>query len=129
MRMRHRKSTRVVLVSLLAAYGCVAQEKAPEATPAAAPAPAPPASNGPAITGPLTSPAPATLDAGPFGHIYVNGILNGLSSATSHFAPGDDTTHSALSNGQVWIQKTDGWFQFYLQAGAYNLPSLGTPYL
>jgi len=52
-----------------------------------------------------------------------------LSSATSNFVPGDDTTHSALSNGQVWIQKTDGWFQFYLQAGAYNILSLGVPFV
>jgi hypothetical protein len=29
----------------------------------------------------------------------------------------------------VFIQKTDGWFQFYLQAGAYTLPSLATPFL
>jgi hypothetical protein len=29
----------------------------------------------------------------------------------------------------VFIQKTDGWFQFYLQAGAYNLPDLGVPFL
>ena len=35
----------------------------------------------------------------------------------------------ALSNGQVFIQKTDGWWQFYLQAGAYNILALGTPFL
>ena len=34
-----------------------------------------------------------------------------------------------MSNGQVFIQKTDGWFQFYVQAGGYMLTSLGTPYL
>src|SRR5207237_9890466 len=34
-----------------------------------------------------------------------------------------------LSNGQLFVQKTDGWLQFYVQAGAYSLPSLGTPYL
>ncbi len=43
--------------------------------------------------------------------------------------PGDNPTQAALSNGQVWIQKTDGWFQFYLQAGAYTLPALATPFL
>ena len=36
---------------------------------------------------------------------------------------------AALSNGQVFIQKTDGWFQFYLQAGAYNIAALGAPFL
>ena len=43
--------------------------------------------------------------------------------------PGDSTRHADLSNGQVFIQKTDGWFQFYLQAGAYTLPALATPFL
>src|SRR5262249_4401253 len=42
---------------------------------------------------------------------------------------GDNSTQAGLSNGQVFIQKTDGWFQFYLQAGAYNIVSLGVPYL
>jgi hypothetical protein len=43
--------------------------------------------------------------------------------------PGDDSTQSALSNGQIFIQKTTGWWQFYVQAGAYNIPALGTPFL
>jgi hypothetical protein len=34
-----------------------------------------------------------------------------------------------LSNGQIFIQKADTWFQFYLQAGAYTLPVLATPFL
>ena len=72
---------------------------------------------------------PATFDAGPFGKISVNGILDGLGSWTGNYVPGDNATNAALSNGQVWIQKTDGWFQFYLQAGVYNLPALGTPFL
>ena len=44
----------------------------------------------------------------------------------SNHVPGDDTKQADLSNGQVFIQKTDGWFQFYLQAGAYNIPDLGS---
>ena len=43
--------------------------------------------------------------------------------------PGDDTKQADLSNGQVFIQKSDGWFQFYLQAGAYNIPDLGVPFV
>ena len=69
------------------------------------------------------------MDAGPFGKIAVNGILNGMGSWTGNYVPGDNPTHAALSNGQVLIQKTDGWFQFYVQAGVYNLPSLGVPFL
>ena len=48
---------------------------------------------------------------------------------TGNYVPGDSSTQAALSNGQVFIQKTDGWFQFYLQAGAYNIPALGAPFL
>jgi len=48
---------------------------------------------------------------------------------TGHYVPGDNSTQAALSNGQVFLQKTDGWFQFYLQAGAYDIAALGTPFL
>jgi hypothetical protein len=97
-------------------------------TPPAAPA-APAALPTPSITGPLAALPPANFEAGPFGKIAVNGILDGMGMWTGHYVPGDNSTQAALSNGQVFIQKTDGWFQFYLQAGAYNLPSLGVPFL
>ena len=42
---------------------------------------------------------------------------------------GDDSTQAALSNGQIFLQKTEGWWQFYVQAGAYNLPALGAPFV
>lgn len=91
------------------------------------PAPAPLPT--PAITGPLQAAPPTTFDAGPFGKVAVNGILTGMGLWQGNHIPGDDPTQAALSNGQVFIQKTDGWFQFYLQAGAYNIPALGTPFL
>ncbi len=83
----------------------------------------------PSVTGPISMLPPAIFDAGPFGKIAVNGILDGLGSWTGNYAAGDHATNAALSNAQVFIQKTDGWFQFYLQAGAYNVSSLGTPFL
>ena len=83
----------------------------------------------PAVTGPLSWLAPATFDAGPFGNISVNGILDGLGMWTGNYVAGDSARQAGLSNGQVFIQKADGRFQFYLQAGAYNLAALGTPYL
>jgi hypothetical protein len=58
----------------------------------------------------------------------VNGILNGYAVGQGNFVPGDKSTQATLGNGQVWIQKTDGWFQFYLQAGTYTMPALATPY-
>jgi hypothetical protein len=95
-----------------------------------APAPAAPAAlSTPSVTGPISMLPPATFDAGPFGKIAVNGILDGLGMWTGNYVPGDHGGNAALGNGQVWIQKTDGWFQFYLQAGAYNIPALGAPFL
>jgi len=69
------------------------------------------------------------LDAGPFGKIAVNGFFSGLGLVQNNHVPGDDSKQAALSNAQVFIQKTDGWFQFYLQGGAYDIPSLGLPFL
>ena len=96
-----------------------------QATPASAPAALPT----PAMAGPIQGIPPAIFDAGPFGKIAVNGILDGLGMWTGNYVRGDNSTQAALSNGQVFIQKSDGWFQFYLQAGAYNIAALGTPFL
>ncbi|MBZ5610520.1 MAG: porin [Acidobacteriia bacterium] len=107
-----------------------ADPQAPAAQPPAPAAPAAPAPlSTPAVTGPLSNLPPAIFDAGPFGKIAVNGFLSGIGLAQNNSVPGDDTTQAALTNGQVFIQKTDGWFQFYLQAGAYDIPSLGLPFL
>jgi hypothetical protein len=83
----------------------------------------------PAITGPLQAAPPNTFDAGPFGKLAVNGALTGMGLWQGNHVPGDEPTQAALSNGQVFVQKTDGWFQFYLQAGAYDIPELGLPFL
>ncbi len=44
-------------------------------------------------------------------------------------APGDQHSLASLSNGQFMFQKTEGLFQYFVQAGAYTLPALGTPYV
>ncbi len=79
--------------------------------------------------GPLQTAAPTTFNAGPFGKLDVTGILSGMGLLQGNWIPGDRSTHWDLSNGQIFLQKTTGWWQFYLQAGAYNLPALGTPFL
>lgn len=81
------------------------------------------------MVGPLQQLPPAMFNAGPFGDIAVNGVVSGLGLWQDNHVPGDEPTQAALSNGQVFIQKADGWFQFYLQAGAYNIPALGTAFL
>jgi hypothetical protein len=104
------------------------QRKPAEAAPPT-PTPAPTALPTPAITGPLQELPPATFEAGPFGTLAVNGILSGTGMWQSNHVAGDEPTQAALSNGQIFLQKTDGWFQFYVQAGAYTIPGLATPFL
>ena len=96
---------------------------------APAPPPAPAPLTTPAITGPLQAAPPNIFDAGPLGKLNVNGIVSGMGLWQGNHVPGDEPTQAALSNGQGWIQKTEGWCQFYLQAGAYTLPALATPFL
>lgn len=84
----------------------------------------------PAVVGPLApNPNPISLDAGPLGPIYVDGAVSGLAFWQDNHVPGDQQWRADVSNGEVFVQKTSGWFQFYVQAGAYSLPSLGTAYL
>jgi hypothetical protein len=95
---------------------------APQAT---APAPLPT----PVIVGPLQAGSPHSIEGGPFGTLALNGILSGLGLWQGNPNPSDNSTQATLSNGQVFLQRTEGWFQFYLQGGAYNIPELGVPFL
>jgi hypothetical protein len=107
---------------------------APSAAPAstAPPAdqpPAPAALTTPAVTGPLAWLPPAMFDAGPLGKIAANGIVTGSGLVQNNHVPGDDVQQAALSNGQIFLQKADGKYQYFIEVGAYTLPSLGTPFL
>ena len=99
--------------------------------PAEAAAPAgPTAMTTPTMSYPLTAnPKPISFDFGPLGTAYVTGVLTGLAYAQSNEVPGDRSSRADLSNGQVMVQTTDGIVQYYIQAGGYSLPALGTPYL
>jgi Putative beta-barrel porin-2, OmpL-like. bbp2 len=103
------------------------QGQASPATPAT-PQPLP----NPTMTAPLQTAAPPhTFSAGPFGTVAVTGILSGMGLTQSNYVPasGNKPTDWDLSNGQIFLQKTTGWWQFYLQGGAYNLPDLGVPFI
>src|SRR5664279_69803 len=95
----------------------------------AAPADAPTALPTPSVTGPLAAAVPIILEAGPLGKLSLNGIVSGFGLFQSNAVPGNNAAEGNLSNGQVWIQKTTGWWQFYVQAGAYDLTALGSPYI
>jgi hypothetical protein len=102
---------------------------ADDAPAAAAAAPAPAALSTPAMTGPLSNnPTPYGFDVGG-SKIYVSGQLTGLGLWQNNAVPGDKSSQADISNAQIEIQKTDGVFQFYVQAGAYSLPSLGAAYI
>jgi hypothetical protein len=84
----------------------------------------------PAMTGPLVAnPDPTHFDTGPLGTWYVTGAVTGLALWQDNAFPGDRDALSDLSNGQVFVQKVSGPLQFFLQAGAYSIPALGTAYL
>lgn len=114
-----------------------AQQAPPPAMPPAdmaammMPAPTTPVAT-PAIAGPLAYPiTPLTLNLGPLGEkVYVDGAVTGLAFFQNHSSGigSDSNSRLDLDNGQLFVQKTDGIFQFFVQAGIYSLPSLGTPY-
>lgn len=87
----------------------------------------------PAMSGPLSgNPTPMSLDLGPLGDkVYVTGAVTGMvfaqSEATKFSGLNDNPTGLDLTNGQVFIQKVDGVFQYFVQVGAYSLPALGGP--
>jgi uncharacterized small protein (DUF1192 family) len=100
------------------------------AAPAAA-APAPMPLPTPSMTAPLSTAVPHEIPAGPFGKIEVTGILSGMGIVQGNWGAAgfsDIPTNWDLSNAQVFIQKTTGWWQFYLQGGAYNIPAIGVPF-
>jgi hypothetical protein len=76
------------------------------------------------------NPHPISFDAG-FGNITVSGQVSGLAfyqSNATHLAPGDATSYLDIDNALVTVQKSDGMFQFYIQAGLYSFPTVGNPY-
>jgi hypothetical protein len=95
----------------------------------AATQPAPAPSLSPSITGPLhLNSDPLHVDGGPFGPVYVSGVISGLGLVQDHPFPGDQDSHVDLSNGMAIVQTTQGVVQFYAQVGGYSFPSIGTPY-
>src|SRR5579862_6629387 len=119
------KSTKITCLAgaaalALAAAGSARADDTPPAAPAAAPA-GPTALSSPAMSASLSSNAdPLNVDLGPLGKIWVSGQVSAF-GLTETAAPSDSAKHKGdISNLQIEIQKTDGVFQFYVQAGEYN---------
>jgi hypothetical protein len=84
----------------------------------------------PGMAGPLQANSrPFGYNFGRFGTIYVTGVVSGIGKLQNNVFTGEKKSIVDLSNGQVFIQKVDGVFQFFVQAGAYSLPDLGLPYV
>jgi hypothetical protein len=103
------------------------QAPAPAAT-AAAPA-APTALPTPSITGPLAAALPMNIEAGPLGKFSLNGVVSGIGVFQNNAVSGNNPQEGAFSNAMIFFQKTDTWFQFYVQAGAYDVVSLGSAFV
>jgi hypothetical protein len=80
----------------------------------------------PSMAGPLQTAVPHEVENG---KLAVTGILTGIGWTEGNHIAGDNATHYDISNAQLFVQKTSGWWQFYLQGGAYNLPAIGAPFL
>ena len=81
----------------------------------------------PSMSGPLALPSTLTVNGGPLGKLNVGGIVSGIGMVQGNWVPGDQVSRWDLSNGQIFIEKNSGWWQFFVQAGAYNIPDLGLP--
>jgi Putative beta-barrel porin-2, OmpL-like. bbp2 len=98
--------------------------------PAAPAAPAANAMTTPSMTGPLVAnPNPLSFSGGPLGAIYFNGAISGLGLFQNDPVPGDHSADFDVSSGLLSLQNTTGMFQFFVQAGLYSFPAVGTPYL
>ena len=132
--MARQVATAVVMLGALFGFAGGARSQTPPAPTAPPPilAPAAPATvtlPTPGMAGSLAfSAVPNSIDVGPLGKWYVDGVLSGLGVVQSNPVASDTNAAADMSNGQVIIQKLDGIVQFYAQIGAYSIPALGTQY-
>lgn len=83
----------------------------------------------PPYAGPLVANAkPLTFDT-PLGGVIVSGAVTGLAVFTSNPVPSDAETRADVSNAQVFVQVGTGPVQAVVQAGVYNITTLGYGYL
>lgn len=102
-----------------------ASDQAPAPAPAAAPTPLP----APATSGPLQLSPPINFEIGSLGKYAINGAVTGIGLFQNNSVPGNNPQEGAFTNAFIFFQKTSGWFQVYVQAGAYDLPSLGSAFI
>lgn len=115
---------------LLTGTGLLCATLAIRCAPASADSPpAPPPWPGMAPAPLTVNPKPASYDLGPLGPVYITGVVTGLAQWQDHVVPGDVVNRGDLSNGQIFLNKDSGLFQYFVQIGAYSIPDLGLPYI
>ena len=72
---------------------------------------------------------PINLDAGRLGKYSINGAVSAIGLFQNNPVSSNNPQEGAFSNAMIFFQKTDGWFQFYVQAGAYDIAALGSPFI
>jgi len=136
---QYRKKFAMAAISLAFACASFAQDASTSqpkdakpadqtAAPAAAPA-APTPLPTPSTIGPLQLAPPANFEAGPLGKYSVNGAATGIGLFQNNAVGSNNPQEGAFTNAFIFFQKPTGWFQFYVQAGAYDLPSLGSAFI
>ena len=56
--------------------------------------------------------------------------VSGIGYVQSNHVSGDHDGFGDLSNAQIFINKSEGQYQYFIDVGAYSLPALGTlPYV
>ena len=139
-----KRSTLAGLATLLlSSTSILAADLSPLQAPVPVPPPAEPCKAtllGPTYGGVIkANPNPTCFAAGPLGDLYVGGAVTGygytqsnpFASFSTPAAPNDRDRAARFdfSNIQGVIQKPEGAFQFYIQAGGYSIPQLGFPTL
>src|SRR6516165_2201719 len=99
------------------------------ATAQSATPPTPAALPTPSTVGPLQLSPPINFEAGFLGKLSLNGAVSGIGLFQNNPVSGNNPQEGAFSNAMLFLQKADGWFQFYVQAGTYDVVSLGSPFI
>ncbi len=128
--------TRLLLATGLAvsiAVACVGQSTTtaspPDLVPVPATASAPTPLPTPATSGPLQLSPPINFEVGSLGKYSINGAVSGIGLFQNNAVSGNSSQEGGFSNAFIFFQKTSGWFQLYVQAGAYDTPSLGSAFI
>ena len=118
---------RIYLLTLSTAATLISWDVARAQSPQSA-GPTPPLPSWPGMAQPLkVNPKPMSYDAGLLGNVYITGVATGLGQWQNNVFPGDRDRQADLTNGQIFLNKTDGLVQYFVEVGAYSIPSLGLP--